>query len=149
MNARFLVVFLWVLFAGPVWACDPETGERQQRVSLSWNNQSIEHWTVRLGEIRVIDLPNGFPLGLQFDEPELEVYQRARARFMPELLKISLFDLSEPEPVLLSFTYGGTNSLQGYGSRGGADRVDELGDPGVTLHLHKPVCVELAPSPSD
>ena len=59
-------------------------------------------------------------------------------------MKISLYDVRSQPPRLLAYTWGGTNSYQGYGALGGADRVDELGLPGITLMLFKPVCVTRA-----
>jgi hypothetical protein len=125
-------------------ACDPDTGERQQHVFLTWNGQQISDWIVIPGEIEKITLPNGFELGISLEEPGLDVYdsQAERHDFVWELVRIDLYEISADEPQLLSRTYGGTNSLQGFGARGGANRVDELGDPGILLTLLKPVCLE-------
>jgi hypothetical protein len=131
-------------FALPSHACDVDTGERQQHVFLSWSGEQISDWRVTPGETEQISLPNGFELGVRLAEPEPEAYeqQAKRQEFVWELVEIKLFDLGSEEPQLLSKTYGGTNSLQGFGARGGANRVDELGDPGILLTLLKPVCLE-------
>ncbi|MFP4207439.1 MAG: hypothetical protein ACLFSC_02195 [Wenzhouxiangella sp.] len=139
--ATFLIISL---IAFPGHACDVDTGERQQHVFLSWNGQQISEWMVTNGEMQQISLPNGFELGVSLDEPGPDVYEQQADRnaYVWELVEIKLFDLSAEEPQLLSRTYGGTNSRQGFGARGGANRVSELGDPGILLTLLKPVCLE-------
>ena len=141
-NICIFLILLSVSFASH--ACDVDTGERQQHVFLSWNGQQISDWTVIPGETEQVSLPNGFELGVRLAEPEPEVYKRQveGQDFVWELVEIKLFDLSGEEPQVLSRTYGGTNSLQGFGARGGANRVAELGDPGILLTLLKPVCLE-------
>jgi len=123
-------------------ACDWNTGAREQQVFLSWNGKAVGNWVAEPGAIKKIALPNSFVLGVQLDEPEGETYRdlATKASHVPEMVKISLFDLGGSEPKLLTHTYGGTNSLQGYGAAGGADRVESLGSPGVLLTLIKPVC---------
>lgn len=123
-------------------ACNWDSGTREQHVYLSWDSQTVTDWVVASDSIKAVTLPNGFALGVKIEEPEQEKYAELsdKLRYVPEMVKISLFDLSANEPRLLTYTYGGANSLQGYGARGGADRVDELGTPGVLLTLLKPVC---------
>ena len=139
--ATFLIISL---VAFPSNACDVDTGERQQHVFLSWNGQQITDWIVTNGEIQKVSLPNGFELGISLDEPGPDVYEQQAERhdYVWELVEIKLFDASNEEPKLLSLTYGGTNSKQGFGARGGANRVSELGDPGILLTLLKPICQE-------
>jgi len=145
---RTILVISTILFlsflAFPSHACDPDTGERQQHVFLSWGGQQLVNWEVRPGEVKQISLPNGFELGLALDEPASDVYERQVERhdFVGELVEIKLFDVGSKEPQLLSRTYGGTNSLQGFGAQGGANQAGELGDPGILLTLLKPVCLE-------
>ena len=141
-------VLLSLLLLGSMWmnasfACDWQTGERQQKVFLSWDGQRLEHWTVEPGVIKSVELPNGFQLGVKLEDPEPEKISEYREKIPhpPEMVSISLYDLAGDEPVFLTRTYGGTNSIQGYGARGGADRVDALGDPGVSMTLLKPVCL--------
>lgn len=139
--ASFLIISLG---AFPGYACDVETGEREQHVFLSWNGQQIADWMVTNGEIQRVSLPNGFELGVSLNEPGPDVYEQQAQRqdYVWELVEIKLFDASSEEPQLVSRTYGGTNSRQGFGARGGANRVSEFGDPGILLTLLKPVCLE-------
>lgn len=129
-------------------ACDPQTGERDQRVALDWNGQSVAAWTVEYGAIKTVTLPNGVAFGVRLDPPEQEKLQSLASHWdhVPEMVKISLFDLGAPEPVELTYTYAGTNSIQGYGADGGADNVALLGDRGITMTLLKPVCLASASS---
>lgn len=64
--------------------------------------------------------------------------------FMPEAVTIELYDMSKSPPELLTYNYGGSNSLQGYGPHGGADTVEEVGPKDVELFLQRPVCVRVA-----
>lgn len=115
-----------------------------QSVTLLSGKTELEKWNVVPGEIRPITLTNGFKLGLQI-EPASEEKNREFAEKMQdhppvELVKISLYDLTGPHAKQLSHTFGGTNSLQGYGPKGGADAVIEIGEPGILLDLKKPTC---------
>ncbi len=145
MKHVFLAVAVLLAVAAPTpsRACNPDTGEREQLVFLSSNGKPLTHWVAASGEMKRITLPNGFALGITLDEPEPRAERRRPAApgFGPEMVKISLYDLGAGEPRALTYTYGGTNSLQGYGAQGGADRVEELGSPGILLTLLKPVCV--------
>jgi hypothetical protein len=67
---------------------------------------------------------------------------------MQELVTIQLYDMGSSPPSLLTYTYGGSNSVQGYGPRGGADTVQEVGPKDVELFLQRPVCVRVADIPS-
>lgn len=144
-SIRYTSIFLiTALISFSSYGCDTETGERQQRVFLSSGGQMISDWEATLGEIEKILLPNGLELGIQLNEPEPVIYHRqaVQGNYVSELVEINLYDLSSAEPELLSYTYGGTNSLQGFGPRGGANRVDEVGDSGILLTLLKPVCLQ-------
>ncbi len=123
-------------------ACNPVSGEREQLVFLEWNGQTLEQWQARSPDMRRFELPNGFKLGLTIEPAPLETYVRiwADGQHASELVKISVFDLGGDAPRRLTWNFAGANSVQGYGSRGGADGVVELGDPGITLTLLKPVC---------
>ncbi|NEZ04984.1 hypothetical protein G4Y73_12570 [Wenzhouxiangella sp. XN201] len=138
------VLFTTVLATASAAACDLNTGERSQHVFLSWNGQTLQNWIAPAGDIHQVALPNGFHLGVELDEPPPDKYIELAEQFqhVPEIVEINLFELSEDEPELLSRTYGGTNSIQGFGARGGANRVEQLGDPGIKLTLLKPVCIE-------
>ncbi len=137
----FLFTFITV-FPVALQACDWRTGERQQRVYLSWDGSRLTDWVVEPGAIKSIELPNGFALGIMMDEPETEKYQEwhQNMEHVPEFISITLYDMSQSEPVYLTRTYGGTNSIQGYGARGGADTVTALGDPGISMVLLKSIC---------
>jgi hypothetical protein len=143
MKTQLWLLALLMSGSGLAQACDWSTGERQQRVYLSWNAQPVTDWVVQPGVIKAIGLPNGFQLGLKLEAPEADkiLEYREKIPHPPEVVSISLFDMSGPQPSFLTRTYGGTNSIQGYGARGGADRVDALGDPGISLTLLKPVCM--------
>lgn len=130
------------LLALPVHACDPDTGERSQRVVLDWNGSEVKTWKISPGAIEPVELPNGFKLGVRIDPATDAFYskQRTKWRHPPEMVRIELFDLSTQQPRSLTHTWGGANSQQGYGAGGGADRVDELGDPGILMTLLNPLC---------
>ena len=120
-------------------------GQRTQMVWLSSGNKPIDRWEVNGTEIHRTRLANGFELGLRIEPATPETYRELLARHpapaISELVKISVFDMSGVNPKLLTTTWGGANSRQGYGPRGGADRVEAIGDPGIELWLHKAVCV--------
>lgn len=122
--------------------CERESGDRAQRVFLSFNNQPLKDWIASSGHVETLDLPNGFRLGVEILPTSAEKYSMLflSAQHVPELVQISLFDMSLTPPRKLTTTWGGSNSIQGYGSAGGADHIDELGTPGITLTLLRPVC---------
>lgn len=144
-----LILLVSIVAGSSANACDWDTGERSQHVFLSWNGERLQDWVASMGSLEHFTLPNGFDLGIELDEPSREKYIELaeRHRHVPEIVQINLFDLSREEPDLLSKTYGGTNSIQGFGARGGANRVKQLGDPGIRLTLLKPVCAEPAAVP--
>ena len=125
--------------------CDKD-GERTQTVWLSSGNKHIERWEVTDAEIHRTRLANGFELGLRIEPATPEKYRELLARHslpaIAELVKISVFDMGGVNPKLLTTTWGGANSKQGYGPRGGANRVEAMGEPGIELWLHKAVCVK-------
>ena len=120
---------------------------QQQSVYLSSGGKPLEHWDVKAAEVHLSTLPNGFQLGLQIEPATTEKYRELLntnpESEVPELVKISLFDMSGAKPKLLTHTWGGANSIQGYGSSGGANRVVEFGAAGIHLFLLKPSCVKL------
>lgn len=129
------------------FGCDQNSGAPQQTVVLSVGDRYLAHWTVVAGETRPVVLPNGFHLGVKIEPASPETYadmaRRMDARYVPEMVEITLFDLTTSIPRELTHTWGGANSLQGYGPHGGADRVDAVGSPGVTLFLNKANCVRV------
>lgn len=140
---RMVLASLMAVAALQALACNPKTGERVQRVFLGSAGQSLDAWDVTSNAIHEVQLANGFRLGVKI-EP-LTAEKRAElakaVKYLPEMVEISLFDLSADSPKLIAHTFGGANSVQGYGPRGGADRVDELGAAGIELLLFKAVCV--------
>lgn len=111
-----------------------------QSVSLTWNGQAVTDWVVAEDAIKRIDLPDGYPVGIMIGPAR-------HHRFGP-VVEITLFALDGPEPIKLTSTFGGVNSRQGYGARGGADRVVELGDPGILMTLTREDCKAPVPTPA-
>ncbi|MFS2005054.1 hypothetical protein ACEN9F_15640 [Duganella sp. CT11-25] len=115
-----------------------------QSVVVSSGKVEIAHYEVVPSEIHRFTLPNGFTLGLKIEpaspEKNQEIAKKSEARAPTEWVKISLYDLRNKLPKELTHTWGGANSYQGYGPAGGADRVTEIGEPGVELKLSKPKC---------
>jgi hypothetical protein len=128
--------------SGSSFACD-ESGNRTQRVYASSEGVRLKDWVVTSSEIEAIEMPNGFKLGISIEPASPAKYASLKSDHVPELVRIALFDMaSEGNPQELTYTWGGANSIQGYGARGGADRVDQLGQAGITLTLLHPVCVQ-------
>lgn len=139
-----LFLLLTFAFAQTSLACDPGTGERVQRVYAEWNNKHLGFWDVDSDEPKTFELSNGLKLGIQIEEATAEKYKELKDAWphTPEMVSIRLFDMSTTPHKQLTMTWGGANSIQGYSDKGGADRVKELGSPGLTLHLMKAVCVK-------
>lgn len=120
-------------------ACD-----RTQQIKLTVGDALVEQWSGTTDKIRTVVLPNNFKLGVKIEESSREKYEelmrRMRGKSVPELVKISLYDMTTSAPRKMTHTWGGANSLQGYGPKGGADRVDEVGSPGILFTLSKPTC---------
>ena len=135
-----------VLAGGPADASCLSTGQPTQAVWLSSGGKNIERWEVTSAEIHRTRLANGFELGLKIEPATAEKYsellKKVNQKAIDELVKISVYDMSGAEPKLLTHTWGGANSKQGYGPRGGADGVPAIGEPGIELWLHKPACVK-------
>ncbi|MBD9370851.1 hypothetical protein [Xanthomonas sp. XNM01] len=126
---------LIAITASAVWcpaafADESSSCKSQQAVSLSWDGSHLATWDVTDGEMKSFELPNGFNLGVKL------------ATVDDNLVEISLHSMSDPDQPQLSKTFGGENSLQGFGARGGANRVEELGDPGILLELSNPGCAK-------
>ena len=130
--------------AGTVDASCTTDGITSQSVYLSVDGKSVERWTPEGAGIHRVKLPQGYELGLRVEpatpEKYRESFERTKAPAMPELVKIELFDMSTIPPTILSTTWGGSNSKQGFGPRGGANGVPVIRDQ-IELFLHKPVCV--------
>ena len=139
-----LLGFCAALTSQGAFACDTESGNRDQTVVLSVSGKEIDSWTAKSDEIKSVTLPNGFKLGVKIEPADQEHYAKLAKmfKFSAESVQITLFNVSGSSPKQLTHTWGGTNSIQGYGSNGGADRVVELGNPGIVLTLLKPVCAQ-------
>ncbi|MFZ6723718.1 hypothetical protein [Undibacterium sp. Ji49W] len=126
-----------------------------QKVSLTYGGNELAYWEGNSSQIHKLTLPNGFVLGVKTEQGAREIYERDFQRSVTqttELVKISLYDYSAAVPRYLTSTWGGSQSRQGYGPKGGADRVDELGS-GIVLNLDKPACtitkLDLAAIPTE
>lgn len=126
-----------------------------QKISLMYGGNELTHWEGSSSQIHKLTLPNGFVLGVKTEKGAREIYERDFQRSLTqttELVKISLYDYSAAVPRYLTSTWGGSQSQQGYGPKGGADRVDELGS-GIVLNLEKPACtitkLDLAAIPTE
>ena len=121
-----------------------DDGARTQSVYLSVEGKRLDRWKAVAGEIHRTRLPGGFVVGVQIDPATPEKYREILAKTkwvaLDESVKISIYDANTDSPKLLSTTWGGSNSLQGFGPRGGANGVPELGDQ-IDLFLHYAVCV--------
>lgn len=142
--STFLVAAVFV--AGPDARASCMTdGTAKQGVSVSVEGRRLDSWEPMGPEVRRVRLPAGFEVGIQVEPATKEHYQELFVRHptMPaigELAKITLYDMSTVPPTELSMTWGGANSRQGFGPRGGANGVPRLIDQ-IELHLVKPVCV--------
>ena len=119
-----------------------------QSIEVKVGDKQIAAWKGLSDEMHSMVMANGFKLGLKVEAASRESYdqwlKRSKSQTMPEMLRISVYDLSNDKPRLITYTYGGANGRQGYTPKGGAARVDEVGEPGITLHLHKQICLNAA-----
>jgi hypothetical protein len=143
---QFLVVAV-VLTCVPfskAFACDIETGRRVQKAAVYSGGAQVANWTAEPGTTKVVVLPNGVRLGVEIEAASEDWYadhwKKKSFKFMPEFVEVKLTDHRATPPVHLTRTWAGANSIQSYGAEGGADRVEELGSPGIDLVLHRPVC---------
>lgn len=126
-----LLALSFALASPATFACDPHTGERLQMANLRWGGEGVAAWEPKPGTTETIKLPNDFALGVEIEPATAEKYAENLDvwPYPAELVKITLSDMTAPQkPRRLTTTWGGANSIQGYGARGGADRVDELGN---------------------
>lgn len=121
-------------------------GKSSQSVSLSVEGKGVDRWQVINSEIHLVQLPKGFKLGVKIEPATTEKYREFFFSKHPlpavdELVKIELYDMRESSPKLISTTWGGSNSIQGFGPRGGANGVPVMGEQ-AELWFHKPVCIK-------
>lgn len=119
-------------------------GKSKQSVSIKVEGEKKVQWEIVNPDIRQLVLPKGFKLGVKIEPATAEKYRelmkQTSSQGFDELVKIDLYDMSEKSPKLLSTTWGGANSEQGFGPRGGANRVSAMGQQ-ITMFFHKPACV--------
>lgn len=141
----FILALLVLGFASNAYTSCMTDGARTQYVALYVEGKKIEAWQPVAGQVHRVKLPQGFELGLLIDPATEEKYRELfnrhpTMRGIEELVKIVLLDMSASPPAELSLTWGGVNSRQGFGPRGGANGVPQLVDQ-ISLDFHKPLCV--------
>jgi hypothetical protein len=146
MINRLIIAILVLLYANASYGtlgCD-NNGISNQTVYATEGNTQIGAWMPR-EEIHKLTLKNEFNLGIKIEAVSSEYYAAKfkENEYVPELVKITLYDLDSTNPKELTYTYGGANSVQGFSAIGGADKVVELGEVGLTLNLIKHVCVKV------
>jgi hypothetical protein len=146
ISIRLIGCAYFVLATGVASASCVSTGTPTQSVWLSSGSNEIGHWDVNPTEIHRARLANGFNIDLKIEPATTETYnslqKKLNAKALNEMVKIAVYDMGGAEPKLLTTTWGGANSKQGYGPDGGANRVDAIGAPGIELLLHKAACVK-------
>lgn len=141
---RTMAVFVLLVTGSAAYANCIRDGARTQSVALVVDGRQIDRWDIQSSGIHRVRLPHGFDLGLQIEPATAEKYRELLAktgwRAVDELVKITLLDMAREPPAELSTTWGGANSQQGFGPRGGANGVPRLTDQ-IELQLRHPVCV--------
>jgi hypothetical protein len=147
---KTVVCLIMMLMMGGAYATCNLDGKRTQSVTLSFEGRKVDQWTIASSGIHSVRLPHGFNLGLQIEPATPEKYRELLARTkwpsVDELVKITLLDMSTAPPSELSLTWGGANSRQGFGPRGGANGVPALIDQ-IELWFQNPVCVGVEANP--
>ena len=142
---RYLVcVVISCCIVSSSWASCMVDGKSKQNIFITVEGKEPILWEDVKTDIRQLVLPNGFKLGIKIEPATVEKYRelmkRTSSKGFDELVKINLYDMDASSPKLLSTTWGGANSEQGFGPRGGANRVNAMGQQ-VTMFFHKPACV--------
>jgi hypothetical protein len=144
MRGFTLSIGLLIVACGVQAECTKD-GTPSLTVWLSIEGRNFDRWEPVAGQIHRLRLPHGSELGIEIDPTTEEKYRALLTgspwRGVDELVKITLFEMSGPAPVTMTSTWGGVNSKQGYGPRGGTDNAP-LSDE-IELWLHKPLCVTL------
>ncbi len=119
-----------------------------QLVEVKVGEKQVAAWKGVSNEVHSLVMANGFKVGLKVEQASRESQEywlkRGKSNTMPELLRISVYDLSgtpDAKPRLMTYSFGGVNSKQGYTPRGGAARIEEVGEPGITLNLSRQTCL--------
>jgi hypothetical protein len=144
-NPLLKIVFATVIATSSAASSFACSNSDVQQIRLSVGDTVIAEWAGTSDNIRQIQLPNEFKLGVKIEETSREKYedlmQRLKTESVPALVKISLYDMTDTTPRRITSTWGGVNSHQGYGPKGGADRVDEVGSQGILFSLAKSICI--------
>jgi len=142
LEHSLLFASLLFAFSSSAVACDTSDGSRKQTAVLLVGQRQLVRWDATSSNIQEVALPNDFHLGVLIEDANAEKYRQLHEHsgFVPEMVHITLYDVARPAPHVLADTWGGANSLQTYGPEGGAARVTEVGQPGITLLLERPVC---------
>ncbi|MCB5228169.1 hypothetical protein JAO78_015270 [Alishewanella sp. 16-MA] len=119
-------------------------GSREQVVYASAASEQISSWKPGAG-IHKLTLNNHFAIGVKVEEASAEYYAKrfGQDEYVPELVKITFYDMNTDRPKELTHTWAGANSVQLFNAIGNADQVLELAEPGLTLNLIKQVCVKV------
>ena len=148
---RISIIVTMLLASGGAYADCVHDGGRTQSVALSVEGRQIDRWEITSSAVHRVRLPQGFELGLQIEpataEKYRELFEKTKWSGISELVKITLLDMSVVPPQELSTTWGGANSKQGFGPRGGANGVPVLLDQ-IELWFYNPVCVTASTIPS-
>lgn len=149
MTRALLIGFTLAMTCMPAAASCFKDGKASESIELSVDGKPIDRWDTVHGKIHRIRLPSGFELGIQIDPTTREKYEEILKKVagIDELLKITLFDMKGVSPFQLTENWGGANSKQGFGPRGGANKISAMPDQ-IELWLHKPVCITSANLPS-
>jgi hypothetical protein len=119
-----------------------------QSVEVKVGEKQIAAWKGVSNEVHSLVMANGFKVGLKVEQASRESQEywlkRGKSNTTTELLRISVYDLSGDKPRLMTYSFGGVNSKQGYTPRGGAARIEEVGEPGITLNLFRQACLSAA-----
>ncbi|MEJ1249247.1 hypothetical protein [Denitratimonas tolerans] len=130
LKAGCIVIVIAASVSFSAAACDPETGERRQMIFLEAGDKVVEYWEMVPADIKPVELPSGRKVGVSIAPatPHKYLENVSSGRFSPELVEIRLYDLAGEEPVETHMSWGGANSVQGFGD--------------FTLNLLKPVCYQ-------
>ncbi len=113
-----ILVFLALVtigFSANAFECQSD-GRAEQLVYARSGIEVVEYWAVEGPEIHSVQLPNGVTAWVLVETPTQEMY---RERFpdksqVVELVKITVFDMSNEEPKEIAVSWGGANSWQGF-----------------------------------
>lgn len=113
------------------------SNSQKAQIIIGKNQNPSEEWTGMLNQIKSVKLSNGFLLGVKIEPAENDFYKRYNANqdHLFGFVRISLYDYSKDKIRPITYTYAPANSQQGYSSKGGANKVPQAGDDGITIKL--------------